>query len=121
MYIVLNNLKYISDTDDIVSRAKAEQEPKDEAKVGLDSYQSQLNKDYYEILGVERLANSDKITRAYEELSRKANHDKISDGEGQNGGRRSRDLEEAYKVLTNNHLRAQFDRGENAFSRITPE
>ena len=60
-------------------------------------------KDYYDILGVERSASADDLKRAYRKLAQQYHPDKGGDPE------RFKELNEAYQVLSDSNKRAQYD------------
>src|SRR3989304_10082559 len=64
-------------------------------------------REYYEVLGVERGANSDEIKKAYRKLARQHHPDvnKASDAEAL-----FKELNEAYEVLSDDKKRAAYDR-----------
>src|SRR6201982_937372 len=63
--------------------------------------------DYYEVLGVPRDADADKIRRAYRKLARKYHPDLNSDGDAEE---RFKELGEAYEVLSDAEKRERYDR-----------
>ena len=63
--------------------------------------------DYYEVLGVPRVADPDTIRRAYRKLARKYHPDLNSDGDAEE---RFKELGEAYEVLSDADKRARYDR-----------
>ncbi len=64
-----------------------------------------MNKDYYNVLGVERSASKDEIKKAYRRLAHKFHPDK-SNGDEQ----KFKEVNEAYQVLSDEGKRAQYDR-----------
>ena len=65
-------------------------------------------KDFYEVLGVSRGANSDDIKRAYRTLARK-HHPDVSDNKAE-AEHRFKEINEAYEVLSDPQKRAHYDR-----------
>ncbi|HXZ49045.1 MAG TPA: DnaJ domain-containing protein, partial [Usitatibacter sp.] len=65
------------------------------------------NRDYYEILGVPRNASQDEIKQAFRKLARQFHPDvnKAADAE-----ERSKEINEAYGVLSDADKRARYDR-----------
>jgi len=70
-----------------------------------------MNKDYYKILGVSRDASSEKIKKAYYKLAHKYHPDKGGDG------KKFKEINEAYQVLSNKEKRSQYDRFGRVFER----
>lgn len=66
------------------------------------------NKDYYEVLGVERTANADEIKKAYRKAAIKYHPDK-NPGDKQ-AEEKFKEAAEAYDVLSNPDKRARYDR-----------
>ena len=64
-------------------------------------------KDYYAILGVERIASEDDIKKAYRKLARKYHPDVSKDPQGEE---KFKDLAEAYQTLKDTDKRAAYDR-----------
>lgn len=62
-----------------------------------------MAKDYYKILGIARNAAKDEIKRAYRALAHKFHPDKGGDGE------RFKEVNEAYRVLSDDNKRSQYD------------
>ncbi len=65
-------------------------------------------KDYYEVLGINRDAEQEDIKKAYRKLTRKYHPDKNPDDP--QSAEKFKELTEAYKVLSDPHKRAQYDR-----------
>ncbi|HUZ03334.1 MAG TPA: molecular chaperone DnaJ [Thermomicrobiaceae bacterium] len=64
-------------------------------------------RDYYEVLGVARSANSDELRRAYRRLARQ-HHPDVDKTEG--AEERFKEINEAYEVLNDEQRRAAYDR-----------
>src|ERR1700722_5805052 len=64
-------------------------------------------KDYYDTLGVKRVASADEIKRAYRKLARKYHPDVSKE---RNAEARFKDVQEAYEVLKDPEKRATYDR-----------
>lgn len=62
------------------------------------------NKDYYQVLGVEKNATSDDIKKAYRKLAHKHHPDKGGDE------KKFKEISEAYQVLSDKEKRSQYDR-----------
>lgn len=71
-----------------------------------------MNKDYYEILGVQKGASKDEIKRAYRKLAHKFHPDK-----GGGDEKKFKELNDAYQILSDDQRRAQYDQfGSSGFS-----
>ena len=68
-----------------------------------------MNKDYYEILGVERDASPEAIKKAYRRRAMKVHPDVAQDDA--EAAEKFKELSEAYEVLSDPNKRAVFDRG----------
>jgi curved DNA-binding protein len=65
-------------------------------------------KDYYQILGVDKNANTDEIRRVYRKQARKY-HPDVNPGDS-TAEERFKEINEAYQVLTDSEARAKYDR-----------
>ncbi len=65
------------------------------------------NKDYYEVLGVDRDADQDEIKKAYRELAKKYHPDRSDDPEA---GEKFKEISEAYDILSDPEKREKYDR-----------
>lgn len=84
-----------------------------EAEVAL---KQSKEKNYYKILGVPRTATSKEIKTAYRKLALQWHPDKISDDSiKEEAEKKFQDIGEAYEVLSDDELRAKYDRGEEVF------
>lgn len=73
-------------------------------------------KNYYKILGVPRDANARQIKKAYRVLALKYHPDKQkTDDEKAEAEKKFQEIGEANEVLSNEELRAKYDRGEDVF------
>jgi molecular chaperone DnaJ len=66
-----------------------------------------MAKDYYEILGVEKNASKEDIKKAYKTLAKKYHPDLNKDS---NASEKFKEINEAQRVLTDDNLRANYDR-----------
>jgi molecular chaperone DnaJ len=64
-------------------------------------------KDLYEVLGVARTASADEIKKAYRKLARKFHPD--VNPSNRDAGKRFREIQEAYAVLSDSEKRAKYD------------
>lgn len=92
-------------------RQKANQKIQ-EAQVAL---KQSKEKNYYKILGVSRTATSKEIKKAYRELALKYHPDKNTGDSKEEAEKMFHDIGEAYEVLSDDELRAKYDRGEAVF------
>lgn len=83
-----------------------------EAQVAL---KQSKEKNYYKILGVSRTATSKEIKKAYRELALKWHPDKNTGDSKEEAEKMFQDIGEAYEVLSDDELRAKYDRGEAVF------
>lgn len=90
---------------------------KQEAKQKLQKAQIALKqskeKNYYKILGIPRSANKKAIKSAYRKLALEWHPDKNEEKE--KAEKMFQDISEAYEVLSDDELRAKYDRGEPVF------
>lgn len=70
-------------------------------------------KNYYKILGVPRTADKKAIKSAYRKLALEWHPDKNEDKE--KAEQMFQDISEAYEVLSDEEMRAKYDRGEDVF------
>ncbi|KAG7358506.1 chaperone protein DnaJ [Nitzschia inconspicua] len=82
-----------------------------EAEVAL---KQSKEKNYYKILGLTRTATSKEIKKAYRELAMKWHPDKNPDNK-EEAEKQFHDIGEAYEVLSDDELKAKYDRGEQVF------
>ncbi len=68
---------------------------------------SEAKRDYYETLGVTRDASKDDLRSAYRKLARRYHPDVNKDSDAE---QRFKEINEAYQVLNDDKLRAQYDR-----------
>lgn len=64
-------------------------------------------RDYYEVLGVSRNANKDELKKAYRGLARLYHPDVNKDADA---GEKFKEINEAYEVLSDDDMRARYDR-----------
>lgn len=88
------------------------QEKLQQSKVAL---KQSKEKNYYKILGVSRSASQKEIKKAYRELALRWHPDKVSPEEKEQAENMFQDIGEAYEVLSDEEMRAKFDRGEQVF------
>ncbi|MGZ9235253.1 MAG: DnaJ domain-containing protein, partial [Anaerolineales bacterium] len=65
------------------------------------------NRDYYEILGIQRNASSDEIKASFRKLARQYHPDVNKDGDAEE---KFKEINEAYGVLSDADKRARYDR-----------
>lgn len=68
-----------------------------------------MNKDYYEVLGLDATATSNEIKTAYRKLASKYHPDKLSQQSEEQAGEHFKEIEEAYRVLKDSVSRAHYD------------
>ncbi len=66
-------------------------------------------KNYYEILEVNKKASKEIIEKAYRVLEKRYHQDLYNSKEGDNVEQKIRDINEAYKILSDDFLREQYD------------
>merc|ERR1712224_171614 len=96
-----------SETDDT---RKAKQKVQ-EAEVAL---KQSKEKNYYKILGLSRTATSKEIKKAYRKLAMEWHPDKNLENK-EEAEQMFQDISEAYEVLSDDELKAKYDRGEPVF------
>ena len=75
------------------------------------------NKDYYQILGINKNASAEEIKQAYRKLAREHHPDMVKDGDKAAAEQRFKEINEAYQVLSDPQKRKMFDQyGSAAFS-----
>jgi DnaJ family protein C protein 3 len=94
-------------TDDMKQEAKQKLQ---QANVAL---KQSKEKNYYKILGLSRNSDKKEIKKAYRELALKWHPDKNEDKE--KAEKMFQDISEAYEVLSDEELKAKYDRGEPVF------
>ena len=82
-----------------------------EAQVAL---KQSKEKNYYKILGVQRNARKKEIKKAYRDLALKWHPDKNKENL-EEAEKMFHDIGEAYEVLSDDEMRARYDRGEDVF------
>lgn len=70
-----------------------------------------MNKDYYQILGVEKRSSLEEIKKAYRKLAHKYHPDKKDGNE-----KKFKEINEAYYILGNDKRRSEYDRYGHVFS-----
>ena len=76
-------------------------------------------KNYYKILGVSRTATKKEMKKAYRELALQYHPDKNANNK-EEAEKKFHDIGEAYEVLSDDELRAKYDRGEDVFDQGGP-
>ena len=82
-----------------------------EAQVAL---KQSKEKNYYKILDLSRNANAKEVKKAYREMALKWHPDKNTDNV-EEASKMFQDIAEAYEILSDQELRAKYDRGEQVF------
>lgn len=74
-------------------------------------YPSMANgKDYYKILGIDKNASEEDIKKAYRKLAREHHPDVVSEKDKEAAERRFKEINEAYRVLSDPEKRKMYDR-----------
>lgn len=68
-----------------------------------------MSKDLYEALGLSKNATDDEIKKAYRKLAREHHPDMVKDGDKASAEKRFKEINEAYKVLSDPQKRKQYD------------
>jgi len=102
-------LEAAPDSETDVTR-KAKQKVQ-EAEVAL---KQSKEKNYYKILGLSRTATSKEIKKAYRKLAMEWHPDKNLENK-EEAEQKFQDISEAYEVLSDDELKAKYDRGEPVF------
>ena len=68
-----------------------------------------MSKDLYEALGLSKSATDDEIKKAYRKLAREHHPDMVKDGDKVVAEKRFKEINEAYKVLSDSQKRKQYD------------
>lgn len=68
---------------------------------------------YYKVLGVKRDATSKEIKKAYRDLALKYHPDKVDDKNEEAAVKKFQEIASAYEILSDDELRAKYDRGED--------
>merc|ERR1739841_36030 len=71
-------------------------------------------KNYYKILGVSRNADAKEIKKAYKKMAIQYHPDKNPDNQ-EEAQKKFQEVAEAHEVLSNDEMRAKYDRGEDVF------
>lgn len=66
-------------------------------------------RDYYEILGINKNASADEIKRVYRQLALKHHPDRVAESEKKRAEERFKEISEAYAVLSDANKRALYD------------
>jgi len=99
----------VAPTEDLKQAARQKVQ---QAEVAL---KQSKEKNYYKILNVSRTANKKEIKKAYKELALKYHPDKNTDGDKEHAEKMFTEVAEAYEVLSDEEMRAKYDRGEDVF------
>lgn len=85
-----------------------------EAKERTETLKKRANrKDYYQLLGIPKTASEKDIKKAFRKLALKWHPDRAKADEKEEHEKKFRDIAEAHDVLSNQDLRARYDRGED--------
>jgi len=68
-----------------------------------------MSKDFYEALGLSKGATDDEIKKAYRKLAREHHPDMVKDGDKTSAEKRFKEINEAYKVLSDPQKRKQYN------------
>jgi DnaJ family protein C protein 3 len=91
------------------------QESKKKVKEAEVALKQSKEKNYYKILGVSRTATAKEIKSAYRKLALQWHPDKVTEDQKEEAEKMFQDIGEAYEVLSDEELRAKYDRGESVF------
>jgi DnaJ family protein C protein 3 len=93
-------------------RKQEAQKKLQEAQVAL---KQSKEKNYYKILGIQRSASKKEIKSAYRKLALEWHPDKVDSDKKEEAEKKFQDISEAYEVLSDEELKAKYDRGEAVF------
>ena len=74
-------------------------------------------RDYYDVLGVSKGASKEEIKKAYRKLARKY-HPDVNQGD-KAAEEKFKEVKEAYEVLSDDNLRARYDRFGHVGGKVT--
>ncbi|KAL7575513.1 hypothetical protein ACA910_020096 [Epithemia clementina (nom. ined.)] len=97
--------------------SESAQKAKERLKQAHVALKQSKEKNYYKILGVSRTASAKEIKSAYRKLALQWHPDKVEGDESvkEQAEKKFHDIGEAYEVLSDDELRAKYDRGEPVF------
>lgn len=95
--------------------SEQQQEARKKVKEAEIALKQSKEKNYYKILDVSRTATSKEIKSAYRKRALRWHPDKVQESEKEEAEKKFQDIGEAYEVLSDEELRAKYDRGEEVF------
>jgi DnaJ family protein C protein 3 len=99
---------------EIANEGEEKQEANAKFKASQVALKQSKEKNYYKILDIARNANTKEVKKAYREMALKWHPDKNTDNQ-EEASKMFQDIAEAYEVLSNDELRAKYNRGEQVF------
>ena len=92
-----------------------ERQAKEKVQQAQVALKQSKEKNYYKILGIPRTVTAKEIKSAYRKLALQWHPDKVTEEQKEEASTKFQDIGEAYEVLSDEELRAKYDRGEPVF------
>jgi DnaJ family protein C protein 3 len=99
---------------EIANEGEEKKEANEKVKASQVALKQSKEKNYYKILDIPRNANTKEVKKAYREMALKWHPDKNTDNQ-EEASKKFQDIAEAYEVLSDDDLRAKYNRGDQVF------